>query len=95
MDRARADGAGTVLLNPLHAETPVLPINPSPYSPSSRRFRSALYLRVEQTAEYLAAPDDVRVIPGIRVLDAGLHGLLDEVGRVERHRRPRRGRFRR
>ena len=42
-----------------------------------------------------AAPDDVRVIPGIRVLDAGLHRLLDEVGRVERHRRPRRGRVRR
>ena len=60
VDRARADGAGVVLLNPLHAETPVLPVNPSPYSPSSRRFRSAIYLRVEDTAEYLAAPADVR-----------------------------------
>ena len=60
VERAAADGAGAVLLNPLHAETPVVPINPSPYSPSSRRFRSALYLRVEDTAEYLAAPDDVR-----------------------------------
>lgn len=60
VERASADGAGAVLLNPLHAETPVVPINPSPYSPSSRRFRSALYLRVEHTAEYLAAPDGVR-----------------------------------
>ena len=60
VDRAAADGAGVVLLNPLHAETPVLPINPSPYSPSSRRFRSAVYLRVEDTPEYLAAPADVR-----------------------------------
>lgn len=60
VDRAGADGAGVVLLNPLHAETPVLPLNPSPYSPSSRRFRSAVYLRVEDAAEYLAAPADVR-----------------------------------
>jgi 4-alpha-glucanotransferase len=60
VDRSVADGAGTVLLNPLHAETPVLPINPSPYSPSSRRFRSALYLRIEDTPEYLAAPPDLR-----------------------------------
>ena len=60
VERAAADGAGTVLLNPLHAETPVVPINPSPYSPSSRRFRSAIYLRIEDTAEYHAAPEEVR-----------------------------------
>ena len=53
-------GAGAVLLNPLHAETPVVPINPSPYSPSSRRFRSAVYLHVEDVPEYAAAPTDVR-----------------------------------
>lgn len=53
-------GAGAVLLNPLHAETPVVPINPSPYSPSSRRFRSALYLHVEDVPEYVAAPAEVR-----------------------------------
>ena len=57
---AARDGAGVVLLNPLHAETPVTPINPSPYSPSSRRFRSALYLHVEDVPEHAAAPDDVR-----------------------------------
>jgi 4-alpha-glucanotransferase len=54
------DGAGAVLLNPLHAETPVLPINPSPYSPSSRRFRSPLYLRIENLPEYAAAGAGVR-----------------------------------
>ena len=59
-ERVAGHGAGVLLLNPLHAETPVLPINPSPYSPSSRRFRSATYLRVESTPEYLAAPGDVR-----------------------------------
>jgi 4-alpha-glucanotransferase len=60
VERAVADGAGAVLLNPLHAETPVAPINPSPYSPSSRRFRSAVYLHVEDVPEYAAAPADVR-----------------------------------
>jgi 4-alpha-glucanotransferase len=60
VERSAADGAGAVLLNPLHAETPVVPINPSPYSPSSRRFRSAIYLRVEDVPEYAGAPADVR-----------------------------------
>ena len=60
LDASTADGAGVVLLNPLHAETPVAPIKPSPYSPSSRRFRSPLYLHVEDVPEHAAAPDDVR-----------------------------------
>ena len=55
-----ADGAGLVLVNPLHAETPVVPVNPSPYSPSSRRFRAAIYLHIEDIAEYAAAPPAVR-----------------------------------
>ena len=57
---AAAEGAGAVLVNPVHAETPVLPLAVSPYSPSSRLFRSPLYLRVEQTPEYLAADDALR-----------------------------------
>lgn len=40
-------GAGFILLNPLNAPTPVPPIEPSPYRPTSRRFRSPLYLRLE------------------------------------------------
>ena len=60
LERSVADGAGTVLLNPLHAETPVPPVNPSPYSPSSRRFRSMIYLSVLDVPEYAAAPPDVR-----------------------------------
>ncbi|MGB8650554.1 MAG: 4-alpha-glucanotransferase [Mycobacteriales bacterium] len=49
---AAADGAGAVLVNPLHAETPVLPLEASPYSPSSRLFRSALALRLEDAPEW-------------------------------------------
>lgn len=44
---AAAQKAGIALINPLAAATPVLPQQPSPYFPSSRRFRSPLYLRIE------------------------------------------------
>jgi 4-alpha-glucanotransferase len=39
--------ATMMLLNPLHAPLPVLPQQPSPYYPSTRRYRNPLYLRVE------------------------------------------------
>jgi 4-alpha-glucanotransferase len=41
-------GAGLLVVNPLHAPLPLLPQEPSPYYPSSRRFRNPLYLRVEE-----------------------------------------------
>lgn len=43
---AAAQGAGVVLVNPLHASLPTVQ-QPSPYSPSSRCFRNPIYLRVE------------------------------------------------
>ncbi len=47
---ARELGAGFLLLNPLHAPIPGTPQQPSPYFPSSRRFRNPLYLRVDDPA---------------------------------------------
>jgi 4-alpha-glucanotransferase len=44
---ARDQGAGLALINPLAAPAPTIPQQPSPYFPSSRRFRSPLYLRIE------------------------------------------------
>jgi 4-alpha-glucanotransferase len=44
---ARSLGAGMMLLNPLHATLPTPVQQPSPYTPSSRRFRNPLYLRIE------------------------------------------------
>jgi 4-alpha-glucanotransferase len=65
---AGGTGAGVVLLNPLHAPTPVHPIQPSPYSPSSRRFTNPLYLRVEDTAEYSRADAATRAdVDALRV----------------------------
>jgi len=55
-----SQGAGLVLLNPLHAITPTLPISTSPYSPSSRRFANPLYLRVADTAAYQSADPALR-----------------------------------
>jgi 4-alpha-glucanotransferase len=51
---ARGLGAGVVMVNPLSAPTPVPLIEPSPYYPSSRRFRNPLYLRVEDVPGFAA-----------------------------------------
>ncbi|MFG1602787.1 4-alpha-glucanotransferase [Actinoplanes sp. NPDC049265] len=53
-------GAGLILLNPLHAITPTVPVPPSPYSPSSRRFANPLYLRVSDIPEYQRADPALR-----------------------------------
>ncbi len=45
-------GAGFVLVNPLHAPAPALPLEASPYLPVTRRFVSPLYLRVEDIEEF-------------------------------------------
>jgi 4-alpha-glucanotransferase len=45
---AGALGAGILLVNPLWAAATGVPQEPSPYFPSSRRYRNLLYLRVEE-----------------------------------------------
>ena len=45
---ARGAGASLLLLNPIGAQTPVLPYEASPYYASTRRFRNIIYLRVEE-----------------------------------------------
>jgi len=44
----RREGGSVILLNPLGAQTPTLPYEPTPYFASSRRFRNVIYLRVEE-----------------------------------------------
>jgi 4-alpha-glucanotransferase len=58
---AREQGAGITLINPLSAPAPVLPQQPSPYFPSSRRFVNPLYLRIEEIA-------GARQLPGLPAL---------------------------
>ncbi len=56
----RRSGAGVVLVNPVQAITPALPVRRSPYSPSSRRFANPIYLRVTETDEFRAADPATR-----------------------------------
>ena len=54
-DFTNRSGAGVVLVNPVQAITPGLPVQRSPYSPSSRRFANPIYLRVTETNEFARA----------------------------------------
>jgi 4-alpha-glucanotransferase len=45
-----AQGASFVQINPVYAATPVAPLQRSPYSPTSRLFRSLLYLDIDAVA---------------------------------------------
>ncbi|OBB68408.1 4-alpha-glucanotransferase [Mycobacterium sp. 852014-50255_SCH5639931] len=61
-------GAGAVLLNPLSAPGPTHPVQPSPYTPSSRRFANPLALRVEDLDVYRRADPDTRAeVDALRV----------------------------
>lgn len=54
---ARNHGAGLLLTNPLHAGRLGLPQEASPYSPSTRRYRNLLYLRLEDVPGWYGAAD--------------------------------------
>jgi 4-alpha-glucanotransferase len=61
-------GAGAVLLNPLHAPGPTHPVQPSPYTPSSRRFANPLALRIEDVDAYRRADPATRAeVDALRV----------------------------
>ncbi|MBV8788346.1 MAG: 4-alpha-glucanotransferase [Mycobacterium sp.] len=65
---AAEHGAGAVLLNPLHAPGPTHPVQPSPYTPSSRRFANPLALRIEDLDTYRRAHPDTRAeVDALRV----------------------------
>ena len=53
-------GADVLLVNPMHAVTPVTPLQRSPYYPSSRRFADQLAVAVDLLPEYLAAEPSMR-----------------------------------
>ncbi len=69
----RENGAGFVLVNPLHAAEPVGPMEPSPYLPTTRRFMNPVYLRVEDVPEYAG-------------LDAAARARVEELAAPQRAR---------
>ncbi|MFN2496172.1 MAG: 4-alpha-glucanotransferase [Pseudonocardiaceae bacterium] len=82
---ARAHGAGAVLVNPLHAVSPTHPVQPSPYTPSSRRFTNPLYLRITETAAYARADPAVRAeVDALRIPSGGALIDHDAVWRAKR-----------
>ena len=68
-------GAGTILINPLDAVTPLTPRVTSPYYPTSRRFLDPLYLRIEDVpgAEQVDGLDALAE----RARASGSDGLID------------------
>ncbi|MGN6608878.1 MAG: 4-alpha-glucanotransferase [Jatrophihabitans sp.] len=68
-------GADVLLVNPLHAETPVAPFTDSPYYPSSRRAVSLASLSITALPEYQAADPDARA--AVDALKPASGGLID------------------
>lgn len=65
-------GAEVLLVNPLHAPVPVAPLERSPYFPSSRIYRSVLYLDIEQVPGAAEAGAEIEPLAEAgRALNAG------------------------
>lgn len=75
-------GAGFVLINPLHAPSPVVPLEPSPYLPMTRRFAGPLYLRVEDVPELADCSEAERTHIG--AIGATLRGRGEPSGLLDR-----------
>jgi 4-alpha-glucanotransferase len=76
-------GAGFVLVNPLHAASPGLGQQPSPYFPTSRVWRNPLYIRVED----ISGANDVDLTEAVeagRALNADRRIDRDRVWAVKR-----------
>ncbi len=67
-EMAAGQGAGFVLINPLHAVAPTPQQEASPYLPATRRFRNPVYLRVEE----VPGADGVDVGSGTDLSDGDL-----------------------
>ena len=64
-------GCRLLLVNPLHAATPVVPQQPSPYSPTTRRFLNPLYLSIPDVPGAQELPGFDRFLDTGRRLNAG------------------------
>lgn len=53
-------GAGFVLVNPMHAAEVSPPMAPSPYLPATRRYFNPIYLNIESIPEFLSAKPEIQ-----------------------------------
>ncbi|MDO5683329.1 MAG: 4-alpha-glucanotransferase [Propionibacteriaceae bacterium] len=81
---AARHGAGYVLVNPMHAAEAEVPLEPSPYLPTSRRFFNPLYLRVERIWEYAELP--VSELARVRLLHSELLEVVGDADTIDRNR---------
>ena len=79
---AAEQGAGYVLVNPLHAAEPLAPMEPSPYLPTSRRFANPIYLRVQRIPEFADLDDAARA--EISRLGDDLRHKVDGLDQIDR-----------
>jgi 4-alpha-glucanotransferase len=77
-------GAGALALSPLHAPTPVSPLQTSPYYPSSRRWRSPLLIRVDRVQGAATSSEVAELAATARAASAGPILDRDAVWRSQR-----------
>ena len=68
---AQAQGAGFVLVNPLHAVAPTAGQEASPYLPATRRFRNPVYLRIADVPGIDGLSDELAETDAGRALNDG------------------------
>jgi 4-alpha-glucanotransferase len=73
-------GADYLLVNPLHAAAPTIPMEPSPYLPASRRYVNPLYLRIEAIPEFAELPDQ----GSLRQLRSGVQQHVEALDVIDR-----------
>lgn len=72
---AHRQGSRLLLVNPLHAASPTLPQQASPYSPSTRRYLNPLYLHCESIPGARMLPQIDQLVAAGRALNA--RSLID------------------
>jgi 4-alpha-glucanotransferase len=83
---ARGQGAGTLLINPLHAPLPLPDQQPSPYFPSSRIYRNPLYLRIDEVPGAGSLGSDLEPLASAgRALNGERHIDRDRVFALKLH----------
>ncbi len=75
-------GADFLLINPLHASSPVAPLENSPYLPVTRRWVNPIYIRPEAIDEYASLPEGQRHdIDQLRLGAVGAEGGSSQIDR--------------